>query len=107
MTFKAKTASEQKADEEAEALALLLYDNSSEISKVLPSKLLEPSIIISKILGYENVDAYAVDLIRQSIESYHLGGDDIEEHFKKYLGQFVDSDSHSDSEEEAEDGTKA
>ena len=86
------TEKERKQDqqENEEAFALMLYDNSSsEITGVLPKNLLEPAIIISKILGFENVDAYAIELIRRDIESYQKGGDTIEEEFQEYLRQFI------------------
>jgi uncharacterized membrane protein YukC len=74
---------------------------------MMPSTLVEPAIIISRILGFENVDAYAIELIRQNRESYKLGGDEIEEKFQEYLSKFVDT-AAEDSEEgkETDQGQK-
>jgi len=68
--------------------SIVLNDTTSEIVKVLPKNLLEPAIIISKIMGLESVDAYAIELIRRDLISYQLG-DGIVKEFKAYLEQFV------------------
>ena len=70
--------------------AIILKDNDSEIVKILPSHLLGPAITISKILRFENVEEYPIELIRRDILSYWLGGDNIEEHFQECLGQFIE-----------------
>lgn len=44
---------------------LILTDNSSEINKTMHKNLIEPTIVISIILGYDNLDDYAIELIRR------------------------------------------
>jgi hypothetical protein len=62
----------------------------SELVDVMPPRLVEPAIVLSKILGYKSVDEYAIDLIRKDILTcYQTAIEESDKQSQKYLGQFL------------------
>lgn len=67
-------------NETEEEKFLVLNDYSSKLSKIISKTLVEPAIILSKIMGFENVATFAIELIRRELVSlYEVLHDDIGE----------------------------
>jgi non-homologous end joining protein Ku len=63
-------------------------DHNSKIIHLIPSDLREPISLVAKIKGFESVDDYVVQLVKEDLESISEGGQeliDIGECIAKYL----------------------
>jgi hypothetical protein len=65
-----------------------IRDNNSQIISILPKELIEPLTIIAKIKGYDGIDDYVIQLVKEDLVSIRDGGQgvsDIGECIAKYL----------------------
>jgi hypothetical protein len=53
-----------------------IYDHDSRVlaNHILPKELIEATVLIAKVKGYENLDAYVVDVIADDLISIREGG---------------------------------
>ena len=63
----------------------IIKDNNSQIISILPKEWVEPLIIISKIKGYDGIDEYVLEMIRDRLEMFIDTRDELGEDFKKYM----------------------
>ena len=60
--------------------------DNSQILSILPKKeWVIPLIIISKIKGYDSVDSYVLEMIRDRLEMFIDTRDELGEDFQKYM----------------------
>jgi hypothetical protein len=68
--------------------SISIRDNNSQIISILPKELVEPLTIIAKIKGYDGIDDYVIQLVKDDLISIRDGGQgvsDIGEYISKYL----------------------
>ncbi len=88
----------------------IITDNSSHTAKILPQKWIEPLVIIAKIKGYDSIDDYVLNLIKDRLEMFADTRDNLDHSFQIYMhntmiGKDVPNEwaSKSDVEKEEED----
>lgn len=74
-----------------------IKDNSQIIS-ILPKEWIEPLIIISKIKGYDGIDEYVLEMIRDRLEMFIDTRDELGDDFKKYMENIEGLEGLSDIE---------
>jgi hypothetical protein len=62
-----------------------IHDNNSQILSILPPNYVEPLIMISRILGYNGIDDFVLELIKDRLEMYSDTRDSIDDDFQKYM----------------------
>jgi hypothetical protein len=77
--------------------SFIIHDNSSEIAKFIPEKYVEPLVIIARILGFDGIDDYVINLIKDRLEMYTEDNrshhdNDLDNSFQKYIHDMVISD---------------
>jgi hypothetical protein len=50
-----------------------LRENNSQIISILLKELAEPLILIAKIKGYDGIDDYVIDVVKEDLESIRGG----------------------------------
>ncbi len=51
-----------------------LRENNSQIISILLKELAEPLILIAKIKGYDGIDDYVINVVKEDLESIRDGG---------------------------------
>jgi non-homologous end joining protein Ku len=59
-------------------------DHNSKIIHLIPSDLQEPISIIAKIKGFESIDDYVIQLVKEDLESISEGGQGVVD-----IGEYV------------------
>lgn len=66
--------------------------HSSKIIGLIPSHLHEPITLINKIKGFESIDDYVIDVIKDDLESIKDGGEkaaEFDERIAEYLQNMI------------------
>ena len=89
-----------------------IKDNNSEFTKYLPNKWMEPLTIIARIKGYDGIDDYITELIKDSLEMFTDTRDELGEDFQKYMhnmikGKDVPNEWTSNNKEEVSNNENA
>lgn len=66
-----------------------IRDNDSEYSKYLPEKWIEPLTIIARIEGYNGIDEYIMDLVKDRLEMFTDTRDNLNAEFQKYMHNMI------------------
>ena len=89
-----------------------INDNSSQFVRFLPEKYIEPLVIIARIKGYDSIDNYILNLIKDRLEMFADTRDGLDDYFQEYMhdrmvGKDVPNKSaHKDKEESEEEEEK-
>ena len=84
-----------------------IKDNNSQIISILPKEWVEPLIIISKVKGYDGIDSYVLEMIRDRLSAFLDTRDELGESFQKYMQNIDGLEDLSVAEKESnkEDNT--
>ncbi len=63
----------------------IITDNSSHIAKILPQKYIEPLVIIARIKGYDSIDDYVLNLIKDRLEMFADTRDNLDDAFQEFM----------------------
>lgn len=84
------TNAEEEIVTDKDGTEYIRLHDSSELVDVMPPKLVEPAIVLSKLLGYKSVDEYAIALIKKDIIAcYQTAIEESDKKVMKYLEKFV------------------
>ncbi len=93
-----------------------IKDTSSEIAKILPQKWIEPLVIIAKIKGYDSIDDYVLNLIKDRLEMFADTRDNLDHSFQIYMhntmigkdvpNEWATTTTTKDEDEEEEEPTR-
>ena len=92
----------------------IIRDNNSQVARILPEKWIEPLTIIARIEGYDSIDDYVIDLVKDRLEMFTDTRDELGEKFQKYMHNIMigkkdvknPSTSHSNFVEEEKESEK-
>ena len=66
-----------------------IKDNSSDFATFLPNKWIEPLTIIARVKGYDGIDDYILELIKDRVEMFTDTRDELGEDFQKYMHNMI------------------
>jgi hypothetical protein len=64
---------------------LLEGKTDEQIANLLPQKWIEPLVIIVKIKGYDSIDDYVLNLIKDRLEMFADNRDNLDDSVQKYM----------------------
>jgi hypothetical protein len=79
-----------------DASSFIIHDNSSEIAKIIPEKYVEPLVIIARIKGFDGVDDYIINLVKDELEMFadtsRHNDNDLDNSIQEYIHDMIISD---------------
>jgi hypothetical protein len=73
-----------------DASSFIIHDNSSEIAKFIPQKYVKPLVIVARILGFDGIDDYIIQLIKDRLEMFDdISHDNLNDAFQKYIHNMI------------------
>jgi hypothetical protein len=65
--------------------SISIRDNNSQILSILPKEWIEPLTIICRVKGYDGIDSYVKEMIRDRLAMFADSRDDLGEYFQDYM----------------------
>ena len=71
-------------------MTIEVKDNNSKIIGLIPSHLQEPIALIAKVKGFESIDDYVTQLVKEDLESIRDGGQGAAE-FGNFISDYLET----------------